>query len=155
MKFNKVVKNINEQVIAQADMAPFYAKIESPEKTYTKRTLTFDVEVAQNSKKIDTIIDGKTETTNTAKKGDYILTGSKGEKYVLSPQKFEQRYTMTSDGRAKTKPVQTKAKKYKGPTMKFMASWGEEMILESGDFIINNNGEYYRIEKEAFHNTYK
>jgi len=27
--------------------------------------------------------------------------------------------------------------------------------LENGDFLVNNNGEYYRIEKQAFYNTYK
>ena len=155
MNFKKTLKE-NNNVKSQEDMKLFYRQITSEEKTYTKRQLTFDVEIAKELKNVVTTIDGEEETTNKANKGDYILTGSKGERYVLTPEKFNKRYTMIGDNKAKTKPVQIQAKEYiANEQVKFMASWGEQMILNKGDFLVNNNGEFYRIEKEAFHNTYQ
>lgn len=155
MQLNEVLGE-NNGVKSQRDMEMFYKSLLSPEKTYKKRQLTFDVEIANEPKNVTTIIDGEEETTNKANKGDYILTGSKGEKYVLTPEKFNKRYVMVGSSKAKTKPVKIKAKEYtQNEQIRFMADWGEQMILNKGDFLVNNNGEFYRIEKEAFHNTYE
>jgi hypothetical protein len=144
----KLFKNI----YTQEEMSDVYKPLKTKEKTYKKKSLFFDFEIADEEKEIKTIINGKVETTNTAYKGDYILTGSKGEKYILKPEKFNNRYIIKGD-KAKTKPAQTKAKEWNRGDLEFMAEWGEKMIIENGDFLINNNGEFYRIEKEAFHNT--
>ena len=40
---------------------------------------------------------------------------------------------------------------------RFMASWGEEMLVEEGDILAvphPNGGEVYRIEQKAFEQTY-
>jgi len=153
MTFNEAISPA--KTLDQKSMSIFYKNIGSQEKEYTKKDLTFNYIIAQKLTPVETIIDGKKETSNKANKGDYILTGSRGEKYVLTPEKFNSKYDIVSDSQAKTKPVKIMAKEYQGDLVKFMADWGEEMILESGDFLVNNNGEYYRIEKQAFHNTYK
>jgi len=142
-----------EKILTQKEMADYYQKIPAKENTYKKKKMLFDFKIADSDQKITTEIDGKKETSNTAKKGDYILTGTRGEKYVLTPEKFNSRYKIKGD-KAETIPVKTKAKIVEKP-IKFMASWGEKMIANSGDAIVNNDGEYYRIEKKAFKNTYK
>lgn len=155
VRLNELLDFLNEQTMTQDEMKSFYERLTSEEKTYQKKQLTFDVEIAREPKQVITVIDGKAETTNKASKGDYILTGTKGERYVLSPEKFKKRYALAGN-KAKTKPVKIKAKEYtESKPEKFLASWGEEMILENGDFLVNNNGEFYRIEKGAFHNTYE
>ncbi len=143
----------SEKVYSQEDVAKIYKELETEEKTYVKKELTFNFRIAEKEEKIVTEIDGEKETENTAKEGDYILTGSKKEVYVLSPKKFESRYTVV-DGKAKTKPVEILAKEFSGKKIKFKAPWEEDMIIKSSDFLVKNEGEFYRIEKEAFANTY-
>ena len=143
----------SEKVYSQEDVAKIYKELETKEHTYVKKELTFDFRIADKEEKIVTEIDGEKETENVAKEGDYILTGSKKEVYVLSPKKFESRYTV-EDGKAKTKPVEILAKRFEGKKLNFKAPWEEDMIIKSSDFLVKNDGEYYRIEKEAFENTY-
>lgn len=40
-------------------------------------------------------------------------------------------------------------------TFKFKASWGEDMILRAGDFLVVSSDEVYRIGKKEFESTYK
>lgn len=145
---------VENTVFTQAQMKSVYGGIDSPEKTYQKKELTFSVKTVTEKENVVTKIDGKVKTKNIANKGDYILTGTKGEKYVLTPKKFNERYISKGEGKAVSKPVKTKAKIAIGP-LTFMASWGEKMIAEKGDAIVNNKGEFYRIEKGAFNNTYE
>lgn len=142
------------KIYTQEEMKQVYDSLTSEEKTYTKKDLFFDFEVATEPKEIITLIDGKQETKNMAKPGDYIITGTKGERYIISADKFNGRYDIV-DNKAKTKPVKILAKMWNTNNVQFMASWGEKMIIENGDFLVNNNNEFYRIEKEAFFNTYQ
>jgi hypothetical protein len=46
---------------------------------------------------------------------------------------------------------------YDGPNIKFIATWGEEMSLKTGDMIctpLPNGGEVYRIAAKEFSETY-
>lgn len=135
-------------------MAKVYINLPTQEKQYTKKALTFPVEVSDKEQDIVTTIDGKDETKNKARIGDYILTGTKGERYILTPEKFKLRYKLQGKDKAVTEPVIINAKEYKGKPISFVASWGEEMIIEEGDYLIKKGNEYYRIEKGAFANTY-
>lgn len=112
--------------------------------------------------KVDTIIDGKLETTNTSKDGDYLIIGTKGEKYLIDKDKFKKRYafvTRTPLGDKYKAIGNVFAIKYEGPTFKFKAPWGEDMLCESGDYIcstsMSNLDDVYRIEKDAFVKTYR
>jgi len=40
-------------------------------------------------------------------------------------------------------------------TFKFKASWGEDMILKVGDFLVVSSDEVYRIGKKEFESTYR
>lgn len=141
-------------VYTQQEMKEVYNKVDNEEKKYQKKILFFDYRIALQREEIITEINGKIETKSSANPGDFILTGSMNEKYVLPAAKFSSRYEVV-EHRAKTKPVETLAKIYKGEPIRFIASWGEEMIIEPEDALINNNNEFYRIEKNAFNNTYK
>lgn len=112
--------------------------------------------------KIDTIIKGEIETTNTVKEPSAVMKGPLGEEYIISLEKFNKLY----EGGQLNKDFNTfKAKgkvygiEYAGESIEFEASWGEKMILNSGDMLVTPNkdisGDVYRIEKEAFSKTYK
>lgn len=92
--------------------------------------------------------------------GDYILTGTQGEKYAIPAEMFKKRYEVVSDGIAKPS-----GKFYGcvyggefGDSFEFLAIWGENMVCNVGDMIGSPNPEVtecYRIERQAFLDTYK
>lgn len=107
--------------------------------------------------KVDTIIGSKLETTNTAKVGDYILTGSANEQYVVKPETFNKRYEVLNENLARP-TGECFGIEYKGETLSFTSPWNEQMICEDGDMLVTPDAEFsqvYRIEKAAFKNTYK
>ena len=121
----------------------------------------FNIRPAIEGEVVLTEIDGKTETSNKAKKGDYIVTGVKGERYIIDEQTFHKRYKITSDGNYQALG-QVYATPWEREPAEFVASWGEKMIIEPGDFLCatvpeqgNPVGDPYRIEKEVFFQTYK
>jgi hypothetical protein len=128
--------------------------------------------------------DGRVETTNTANAGDFIVRNPTGEEYVLTPQKFAPRYSIsrhaatitlphgeyieaTPKGRCLAVILTSDIIKQLHIPMNdknefcFIADWGEAMIAVEGDMLccpVNDNGhvgnEVYRIEKTAFSKTY-
>lgn len=107
--------------------------------------------------RVVTIIDGEQETVNTAKPGDYIVTGARGEKYVLAPEKFENRYKHKG-GNVWSATGGCYAVQYEGPTIAFKAPWGEDMICNDQDYICSTvltGDDVYRIERLAFLETYR
>lgn len=101
--------------------------------------------------------DGK-ETSNTAEKGDIIMSGVSREKYVIKAAKFPKLYA-GSIGRTVT-PEQSPrmVARYTGSqTITFQAPWGEQMILKNGDYVVREaDGKgYYRIAKAEFEKTYE
>lgn len=49
----------------------------------------------------------------------------------------------------------TKSNSENKSTFKFKASWGEDMILKQGDFLVVSSDEVYRIGQKEFESTYK
>lgn len=123
---------------------------------------TVHVRLARDGEKINTIINGKQETTNTAGPEDVVVKNPTGELYILSKKKFLSRYaidTITSDFKPAKATGSCYAFIYEGKPFTFMAPWGEKMIVENRDFIAQSSkGDYndiYRIEREAFKRTYR
>ena len=110
---------------------------------------------------LTTILDNKEEVKKTVKRGDFIVTGPKGEQYAITPDTFLNLYNVI-DNIVISKPVKRKVaqvtvsifKKANISSLKFTSSWGEEMILEPGDYVVKDNDSYYRIEKDVFKKTY-
>jgi len=124
---------------------------------------------AIKGEKISTEIDGEVETTNTTKENDVIRKGPKGELYIVSNAKFKSRYKDTDKLSDEFKEFDAtgliRAYQYKGNhfSIKFIASWGEEMICKEGDYLATtvknetdeNVEEVYRIESSVFSITYR
>lgn len=116
--------------------------------------------IANTEQKIVTTINGQVETTNTANAGDYMIVGASGETYVLTSKQFEKNYEVVSSlngkGVAKVKPQPRLAAEWTGNPFQFTAIWGENMICNTGDYLVapEDLSEVYRIERETFLRTY-
>jgi len=101
--------------------------------------------------------DGK-ETSNTADKGDIIMSGVSREKYVIKAAKFPKLYTgnIGKDVIPEQTPRMV-ARYMDAQTITFEAPWGEQMILKTGDYVVREaDGKgFYRIAKAEFERTYE
>ena len=105
--------------------------------------------------RVPTIVAGEKETLNTARKGDIIVCGPLGEKYVIKSDKFPKLYTGTIGGAVTPEQSPRLVAKYDGDDpIVFAAPWGETMIAKPGDWIVRDGKGYYRIAKVVFDATY-
>jgi len=86
--------------------------------------------------------------------GHKIITGPKGEKYPVSPEKFKEYYHDHGDGTATPKPIakQAKVADHDGVVH---ATWGD-LNYEKGKHVIvrHGPGDYGVVEKGIFNQTY-
>lgn len=144
-----------------------------PKKQY-KKAGVFLHRIATCQETILTIVAGKLETMKKAQIGDVILrnieVGSSAETYIISNQKFYDRYDITSEShlvdgspwiichaRGKIEAFEFKDE-LNSDCIRFIAPWNTEMICFRGDFIARPlNGDpndIYRIEQATFLQTY-
>lgn len=112
---------------------------------------------AKKPQRIITITKDGKETENTAKPSDIIMSGPSKENYVLTQEKFNKMYDVGRDYVAIPEQSPRMVAKYDGPdTVKFKASWGEDMILKPGDYLVKepDNKGYYRIAAAEYLQTY-
>lgn len=123
---------------------------------------TVQFAIATHDQPVDTIINGQLETTNTAKQGDYVVVGANGKCYVLTPDNFKNKYEVidlqedqTGTAEAKGKPRY--AVQWMGDDFSFIASWGQPMICNQGDYLVSdiNFSKVHRVEQSVFLKTYK
>ena len=122
---------------------------------------------AKKGEKIITIIDGEKETENVSGENDMVVesTGKNKEKYIISKEKFDDRYVFLKKISNKGdydlyKPTgYCYAFKYNGPSIYFEAPWGEKMLLKNNDYLASSTLEHYndiyRIEKKSFKESYE
>ena len=112
---------------------------------------------------IETVIEGQRETVNTAKAGDYVVRGAKGENYIITAQILADRYGPPISGPRADGYYEYPAKgncyafRYEGEPFKFVAPWGEDMLVNPGDYVATGevgSNLFYRIEQHAFAETY-
>ena len=139
-----------------------YSKVQDPSKAV-------EVEFSETAQEIKTIIteeDGteRVETVNTANPGDAIVTGKKGERYVVSAEDFGKLYEpltdengVITDGRYLPKNVVKCMKNPTGQEIIIDAPWGGEQTGGADCMIVESqvNGDRYLIEIGAFEMTYK
>ena len=93
---------------------------------------------------IETIIDGKLETTNTASDDSVIIQGAADELYIIGGEKFSTRYIIDKPLNDQFQEYQASgvvfAYEYVGPNITFMVTF--------------KDNEIYRIEKNVFNQTY-
>lgn len=145
----------------QTDMIALFKENYSQAESYEKFSKA-QVRLAKSEEKVTTIIDGVVETSNTAKAGDVVVMGTRGEEYIISEENFRARYQLEAQLSEQYQECKATGKciaySYNGPDMEFTAAWGEKMIVKNGDYLATtdkNVPEVYRIEKKAFHETYR
>ena len=107
-------------------------------------------EVATQPGTIDTL-----EGPVAYKAGFYIMTGPKGEKNPITPEKFKELYNDNSDGTATPKSI-TKIAKLADHDGSVKTSWGETLNYTTGnDYIVRHgSGDYGVVKKDIFAKTY-
>ena len=144
-----------------------YSKIQDPSKAV-------EVEFSDTTQEIKTIItegDGtkrdrtkRVETVNTANPGDAIVTGKKGERYVVSADDFRKLYEpltdengKITDGRYLPKNIVKCIKNPTGQEIIIDAPWGGKQTGGADCMIVESqiNGDRYLIERGAFEMTYE
>lgn len=145
----------------QQDMIDYFSTNKSKAQLY-KKFGSVSCRLAVPEEVIVTSLAGQVETQNTAKEGDVVIQGIKGEEYILALNKFSARYKIDSpvtEVYQNYEPSGTCwAFDYKGEDMQFMAPWGESMVVNYGDYLATTGEdipEVYRIERDAFFATYK
>jgi len=119
-------------------------------------SLSYGVNPTEGVRVVTKTADGK-ETENTARKGDIIMSGIGGEKYVIRADKFLKLYVGRVGSAVHPEQGPRLVARYTGKgTISFKAPWGEDMILKSGDYVVKekDGGGYYRIAKKEYESTY-
>ena len=161
--------NESNAVITQDQMIKDFNKrlnAHDPSIKLYKKAGTFDARKGVPGEHIVTTIDGEDETKKTVKDGEVVIKGPKGEMYVVSTKKFNDRYEVDKELSDDFQPYKAKgliyAYEHEGPRIYFMASWDEEMICKNGDYLACPvtdpdeaiASEVYRIERSVFDQTY-
>lgn len=148
-------------MVTQEEMLDFY---QNQPTQHFKKFGNFQFEIAETEHQVVTQLatDTVPETTKTAQVGDFILTGTQGERYVVNPKTFENRYIILEYnedenlGTAKA-TGECDAFEFEGEDFEFQSPWGDKMICNEGDFLVINREkpEIYRIQRQAFFDTYQ
>jgi len=107
-------------------------------------------EIAQQDGTLQTL-----EGPQSYKKGFYILTGPKGEKYSIPPEKFSELKDDEGNGICYPKKI-VKLAKLADHDGSVKTSWGETLEYTTGnDYIVRHGpGDYGVIKKDIFAQTY-
>jgi hypothetical protein len=119
-------------------------------KTY-KRPAKERYEIASEPGTIDTL-----EGPVKHPAGYYIMTGPKGEKYPISPEKFNELKDDLGDGVCTPKKI-IKIAKLADHSGSVDTSWGEKLYYNTGEDVIVRHGtnDYGVVKKDIFAQTYE
>ena len=93
--------------------------------------------VAQQQMPVVTMTSDGKETQNTAESNDIIMSGPSGEKYVIKSAKFPKLYVGQIGGPVHPEQGPRNVSVYTGQVpVNFTASWGENMVLKPGDYLV-------------------
>lgn len=128
-----------------------------------KKTSPVYAYIAKDGEYIETWTADGLETTNYAKKGDYVVSNINSEakeKYIVTEEVFHQRYEKIhncGEGFIMKPLGKVKGTIYHGSEMEFVAAWGRLMVIKPGDMIVTplpDCNEVYRIARKEFNETY-
>jgi hypothetical protein len=115
--------------------------------------------------RVETVLNGKVETVNTAYPDDYVVTGAAGERYVVKPDVFASRYEPKTGqpgvylARGHVKAIPNPF----GRPLHILAHWGEVQNGDTDCMIVDiydpakgtRFGHPYLISRAVFDATYK
>ena len=159
MKLDQVIRKNK----TQEDMKRLFVANASLHDAYQKQG-TAQIRKGKVGETVVTTIDGEDETKKTVKDGDVVVKGPKNELYVISSEKFKNRYEytakeLTDEFQEYVATGKILAYEHTGDQFSFIASWDEEMICKNGDYLASPSldlppPEVYRIERSIFDKTY-
>lgn len=86
--------------------------------------------------------------------GHYIMTGPKGERYPITPEKFGNLYDDNGHGKATPKRIEKIAKLADHDGV-LHTSWGDLHYTAGNDYIVRHGpGDYGAVKKDIFAKTY-
>lgn len=117
-----------------------------------KKSVEIEARQATQEEEVITALDA---TKNIAKPGDWIVTGTKGERYIIRKEKFDKLYKPKEgeSGKFVSTGVPVKAIRT-DKTIVFQASWGKQAV-KAGGYLIERDDKRHGVEKEVFETTYK
>jgi hypothetical protein len=124
----------------------------------TATLLKSNVEIVTGTQEIYTIINGRLETKNTAHIGDRIITGVKGERYILNAENFAATYEEDPADTARYISKNFIYALQPDDNIELTAPWGERQRAVRGGYVAQRLGhlnDIYLIEEDAFHRTYR
>lgn len=116
-----------------------------------------NVEIATTPHEVVTVINGKEETRNQAQPGDRIITGVKGERYVIKEAKFGGLYEEDPADSSRYISKNVIRAMQLGENTELTAPWGEKQRAAKGGYVaqrVDNPSDIYLIEEGAFKATY-
>ena len=140
MKANDLIKNksINDDWFKDGSFAVY------------KRANPVNYELAQDSGTVDTL-----EGPVKYEAGHYIMTGPKGEKYPIGPEKFKTLYDDNGDGTATPKKIEKIAKLADHDGV-IHTTWGDLNYTTGNDYIVRHgHNDYGAVKKDIFAQTYE
>ncbi len=136
MKINEVTSKINDEWFKGG-----FVTFKKPAKEH--------YEVAQKPGTIDTL-----EGPVKYDIGHYIMTGPKGEKYPITPEKFWALKNDLGNGVCTPKPIKKVAKLADHDGV-LHTSWGDLNYTAGNDYIVRHGtGDYGVVKKDIFAQTY-
>lgn len=120
----------------------------------TARLAQDKIEVAKAEQEVVTVIAGKPETRNTAKPGDYVVTGPLGERYVIAGNRFDRLYEPDPSRPGEFRSKGTVLAVLLIEPVTFKAPWGEQQRIDAGGVMVKNGDDIYGIAEAAFAETY-
>lgn len=112
--------------------------------------------VAKQKMPVVTITSDGKETQNIAAVNDIIMSGPSRENYVVKAEKFSSLYNGNIGSTVIPDQSVRYVAKYTGNrAITFMSSFGQEMVLKPGDYLVNRGDRgFYRIAKNEYEQTY-
>lgn len=120
----------------------------------TARLAQDRIEVAKAEQEVVTVLAGKPETRNVAKPGDYIVTGTLGERYVIAGNRFDRLYEPDPARPGEFRSKGTVLAVLLAEPVTFKAPWGEQQRIDAGGVLVKNGDDIYGIAEAAFAETY-
>lgn len=162
---------MSEKIFSQEELMQLLISEFKLEGVLFKKVKTVLARKAKEGEQINTITSDGLETTNTAKKGSFIIKNQTEaeELYIIGGSKFKDRYEFLEEVDSDFSRYSAKGKVFAiemtsaflkkmnlKDTFYFIAPWKEEMITKKGDFLVcpPDYSEIYRIARKEFFETY-
>ena len=115
-----------------------------------KKPILLQFEIAE----VDQVVETK-EGPTTVNAGDYIMTGTQGERWGIRKAVFEDTYIVASEDRAFKKNIEVEVEQKSEP-FSVTVSWREEPLFgQPGDYLVTYGPDDFGVvAKDIFDETY-